>query len=81
MAWIETLDESEWLSDGTIRRQVADPRTGQIDNIISVHSIDEGSLKAHLQLYMQAMKSTPTLPKVEREIIAVIVSRENGCQY
>lgn len=81
MAWIETREESEWLSDDALRRQVADPRTGQIDNIIRVHSIDERSLKAHLQLYMQAMKSTPTLPKVEREIIAVVVSKENGCHY
>lgn len=81
MAWIEILDEAEWLTDDNVRQQVADPRTGQIDNIISVHSIDDGSLKAHLQLYMQAMKSTPTLPRVEREIIAVIVSKENGCHY
>lgn len=30
---------------------------------------------------MQAMRSTPTLRKVERELIAVVVSQANACHY
>lgn len=82
MTWIETIDEDDW--DGplaALRSQVTDPVTGRVDNIMAVHSLDVGSLKAHLVIYKQAMRSTPSLPKVDREMIALIVSKTNGCHY
>jgi len=82
MAWIKTIDEADW-HDGLaeLRPKVVDPETGQVDNIMSVHSLDAGSLKAHLALYRQAMRGTVSLPKVEREMIALVVSKTNGCHY
>ncbi len=82
MAWIKTVPPSEW--DGKLeplKAGVTDPDTGDVDNIISVHSLDAGSMQAHLGLYMQAMKGTDTLPKVDREMIALVVSKTNGCHY
>lgn len=82
MAWIETVNESDWQGDlAKMRNQLADPATGQVDNILSVHSLDPGSLRAHVDLYMQAMHATESLPKVDREMIAVVVSKENSCHY
>lgn len=82
MAWIETIDESQWQGElAELKPLLVDPDTGQVDNIISIHSIDVGSMKAHLGLYRQAMKGTPSLPKVEREMIALVVSQINECHY
>ena len=82
MSWIGEIDVSSWPAelDG-IRPQVVDPKNGKVDNILNVHSLDPGSLRAHLDLYIQAMRGTSTLPKVDREMIALVVSKLNGCHY
>jgi alkylhydroperoxidase family enzyme len=38
-------------------------------------------LGAHLGLYTSAMAGTATLRKVERELVALVVSLENHCHY
>ena len=82
MTWIETINEDQWESPlAELRRQVADPTTDKVDNIMAVHSLDPGSMKAHLALYKQAMRGTESLPKVDREMIALVVSKTNGCHY
>ena len=82
MTWIETINEDQWEGPlAELRRQVADPTTDKVDNIMAVHSLDPGSMKAHLALYKQAMRGTESLPKVDREMIALVVSKTNGCHY
>lgn len=82
MAWIQTSDTLEWDDKlAQLLPQVVDPSTGTVDNIMAVHSLDAGSLQAHLSLYNQAMRGTKTLPKVDREMIALAVSTQNGCHY
>ena len=82
MAWIDTVDEDDWDADlNSLRPAVTDPQTGQVDNIMAIHSLDAGSLKAHLALYTQAMRGTSSLPKTEREMIALVVSSANACHY
>ena len=48
---------------------------------MAIHSLNPRSLRAHLALYESAMAGTATLRKVERELIALVVSLENGCHY
>lgn len=60
---------------------IADPVTGVVDNVLKVHGLDPVGLDAHLALYRSAMRDTASLPKVDRELIAVVVSRVNGCDY
>lgn len=82
MAWIETTDENDWGAElEALRPTVTDPVSGQVDNIMSIHTLDVGSLKAHLAVYTQAMKGTKSLPKAEREMIALVVSKTNSCRY
>lgn len=82
MPWIKTIDDSQWEGElAELKPAVSDPNTGTVDNIMSVHSLDIGSLKAHLLIYRQAMRSTKSLPKVDREMIALVVSKTNGCHY
>lgn len=80
--WIPIADDREWTDDlASLRRDVVDSAYGRVDNIMAVHWRDPDSLRAHLQLYRQAMKGTSTLRKVDREMIALTVSTINECHY
>ncbi len=82
MAWIETVPEDEW--DGALadlRRRVVDPVYDRVDHIMQIHSLDPDSMAAHEALYRSAMRSTKTLRKVDRELIAFVVSSINECHY
>ena len=82
MAWIETLREDEW--EGELRAlydHVADRTRGRVDNIIQIHSLNPRALDAHRILYASAMSGTASLRKVERELIALVVSMANECTY
>ncbi len=82
MAWIETIGEEEAQGRlAELYRTLIDPDHGGVDNILKVHSLDVASLEAHLAIYRNAMRPTKTLPKVERELIAVVVSGINQCHY
>ena len=82
MAWIDLVPEDEWegpLAD--IHPVIVDRAHGRVDNILAVHSLGPKGLAAHNTLYGSAMSGTKTLRKVERELVALVVSLENGCHY
>jgi alkylhydroperoxidase family enzyme len=82
MARIEIIPDDSWDGElGEIYPRVVDPAYGRIDHVIAVHSLNPRSMRAHLALYESAMAGTATLRKVERELIALVVSLENGCHY
>lgn len=89
MAWIRILgpDDPGKADGGTdpvledLRAQSVDPASGEVDEILAVHSLHPEGWKAHLALYRAAMRGTRGLPRVDRELIALFVSRENGCHY
>lgn len=62
-------------------RVMVDPEFDRVDNIIKIHSLHPAGLRAHFELYRAVMKSTPGLAKVDRELIALVVSQANGCHY
>ncbi len=82
MAWIDAPHEDDWEDElAQLKSGVLDPTYGRVDWIMRIHALDAGSLAAHNALYRQAMRSTATLRRVEREMIAVVVSRVNDCHY
>ena len=82
MAWIETIREDEWSGElGAAHPEVVDRDLGRVDNIMQIHSLNPRGLLAHNALYLSAMRGTPTLRKVEREMIALVVSLANECHY
>ncbi len=54
---------------------------GRVDNILRVHSLDPPSMEHHYQLYRHLMTGPSPLSRVQREMIAVVVSAENDCFY
>ena len=82
MARIEIIPDDAWDGDlGEIYSKVVDPVYGRVDRILAVHSLNPRSMAAHQALYQSAMAGTATLRKVERELIALVVSLENDCHY
>ncbi|MCY3643652.1 MAG: carboxymuconolactone decarboxylase family protein [Acidimicrobiaceae bacterium] len=82
MARIEIIPDDSWDGAlGELYPRVVDPKYGRVDNVLAVHSLNPRSMAAHLGLYESAMAGTATLRKVERELIALVVSLENGCHY
>lgn len=79
---IQVIPDDEWSDElADLYPQVVDPTYERVDNIIAVHSLNPRGLAAHQSLYVSAMASTKTLRKVEREMIALVVSLENHCHY
>lgn len=82
MAWIQTIPFDEWIGDlRELADSVGDATTGRVDNIMAIHSLNPRALAAHDAVYTSAMAGTRTLRKVERELIAFVVSSTNECHY
>ena len=82
MPWIETIREDEWDGElGDLYAHLADRTHDRVDNIMQIHSLNPRAMAAHNAVYQSAMRGTGTLRKVERELIALVVSRLNQCHY
>lgn len=84
MSWIKKVPDAEWPTTPGLAEQydsVVDSDNGHIDEIMAIHSLNPAGLAAHNALYTSAMTGTKTLRKVERELIALVVSLENHCHY
>jgi alkylhydroperoxidase family enzyme len=82
MAWIEMVEEPEATGPlDELYEQMTDPEYGRVDNILRIHSLHPEGLRTHYELYREVMTGTRTLRKVEREMIALVVSVINDCHY
>jgi uncharacterized peroxidase-related enzyme len=81
MSWIRMIDENE--AEGKLADVYAEISRlrGKVSNIMRVQSLVPEAMKAHMDLYMTLMFGKGGLRRSERELIAVVVSVENGCAY
>jgi uncharacterized peroxidase-related enzyme len=81
MAWINEITAGD--ADGELRAVYDEllKSRGKLANILRVHSLNPGALKAHVDLYMHLMFAKSGLSRMEREAIAVVVSAGNECTY
>ncbi len=81
MAYIRTIAEAEATGElARLYKRVGNP-DGSVDNVMKVHSLNPASLRTHFEMYQAAMHEPSPLSLAEREMVAVVVSRLNGCQY
>lgn len=52
-----------------------------VDNIERIHSVSPGIRRRHVDLYVDLMRRPGPLGRAQREMVAVVVSAENGCHY
>ena len=82
IAWIETVPEAD--ATGELRRaykRAGDARSGNVDHIMKIHSLNPASLVDHMHLYKTLMFAESPLTRAQREMIGVVVSAINRCEY
>lgn len=82
MAWIRTVAPGE--ATGLLKRlyDQALARAGKVFNVLRIQSLRPELLRAGVALYEELMLSPRSpLSRARREMIAVAVSRANGCHY
>lgn len=60
---------------------VCDERLGFVPNVLAVYTFDQAKLRAFIGMYNDLMLGESALSKLEREMIAVVVSSANRCYY
>jgi len=56
-------------------------RAGRVFHIVRTMSPNPPVLEASMGLYMRVMKGPSGISRKERELVATVVSRTNGCFY
>lgn len=81
MSWIEQIAPD--AAQGSLKAlyDELERKRGKVSNILQVHSLRPQAMRAHLDLYMDLMFAPGGLSRRQREMIAVVVSRENRCDY
>lgn len=51
------------------------------DNILRIHGVHSRTMRQHYDLYKELMYRRGPLSRIQREMIAVVVSAENQCHY
>ena len=81
MAFIQTVDEREATGDlANLYRRVGNP-DGSVDSVMKIHALNPETLRTHFEMYAAALHRPSPLTRAERELVAVAVSRLNGCAY
>jgi uncharacterized peroxidase-related enzyme len=78
---VRLIEEGE--ATGALRAEydAAIGRAGKVFNIVKAMSLNADTLRASMDLYRAIMFGDSELSRVERELLAVVVSRTNGCYY
>jgi uncharacterized peroxidase-related enzyme len=81
MAFLKLVGEDE--ASGLLKEEydAGIKRAGKVFNILKAMSLRPGVLRRSMQLYRAAMFGPSGLSRVERELLAVVVSRANDCHY
>ena len=72
MAFIEYVAEDEIP---------AADRVPDRDNILRIHGVHSRTMRQHYDLYRELMYGRGPLSRIQREMIAVVVSAQNKCRY
>ena len=81
MAYLRLVNEDE--ATGLLKQEydAAVARAGKVFNIVKSMSLGPGVLRRSMQLYREVMFGRSGLSRIERELLAVVVSRANDCHY
>jgi alkylhydroperoxidase family enzyme len=82
VAWIDAVPEAD--AAGELKRayqRAGDAGSGKVDHIMKIHSLNPASLIDHMHLYKTLMYADSPLTRVQREMIGVVVSAINCCEY
>lgn len=81
MPFIKVINEND--ADGELKEiynSITSAR-GKLSNIMRIHSLLPQTMIKHLEFYSSIMFSKTSLTREEKELIAVVVSSANKCDY
>jgi len=81
MPYIHQFSDDEASGDSKRELDAARLRAGRVWNIMRVMTPNPAVLKASMALYRAVMFGPSPLLRHQREMMAVVTSRENGCVY
>jgi uncharacterized peroxidase-related enzyme len=61
--------------------RVCDEKLGFLPNVLAAYSFDQAKLRTFAAMYNELMLAESGLTKLEREMLAVVVSSANRCYY
>jgi uncharacterized peroxidase-related enzyme len=81
MSWIHIIKEAE--STGKLKEiyNEIEKKRGKISNIMKIHSLNPDAMRKHMDLYLSIMFGSSDLTREDRELIGVVVSTSNCCEY
>jgi len=81
MSWIQIIEKAE--STGKLKEiyDEIEKKRGKISNIMKIHSLNPDAMKKHMDLYLSIMFGSSNLTREEHELIGVVVSTSNCCEY
>ena len=81
MAWILMVEPEH--AEGPLEEEYdkAVRRAGKVFNILKIQSLNPGTLRASMSVYLATMHAPSDLSRAERELLATVVSQVNHCFY
>jgi uncharacterized peroxidase-related enzyme len=78
---LRLIDVDEATGELKSEYDAAVARAGKVFNIVKAMSLRPAVLRRSMELYREVMFGLSGLSRQERELLAVVVSRENHCHY
>jgi uncharacterized peroxidase-related enzyme len=81
MPYIHQVSDDE--ASGPVKRELdkARKRAGRVWNIVRIMTPNAEALRTSISFYSALMHGDSPLSRAQREMLAVVVSRANGCHY
>ena len=81
MSWIKTVPEDQ--ADGLLAEMYdqSAAKFGHVINLVKIQSLSPETMSLGKQLYAHLMSKPAGLSRLQRVLIATVVSKVNGCYY
>ncbi len=81
MAWIKTISVDQ--AEGPLAQayQETISRAGRVYEIVKLQGLNPPVLQSSMAHYINIMHRASPLSRIQREMLATVVSRANGCHY
>ncbi len=81
MAFIDIIEPKEATGNLKEIYEELEQKRGKLAKIHKLQSLNPETITAHMDLYMSIMFSKSPLSRAQREMMAVVVSSTNDCEY
>lgn len=81
MAWVRTIEPEAATGQLAEVYERARQRAGRVPNIARLQSLRPQSMSLGFSLYCHLMDDPAGLTRLQRVLIATVVSKINGCYY